>query len=90
MNKKVDAVEESLAFIEKKEKALELEKEDNYSKTNNVADIKKIEKRLTNLEKSNKSYSRYNLDESSSSSKTGIIAKISLGLSLIVALFVAR
>ena len=40
--------------------------------------------------KSNKSYGRYNVEEASSSSKTGTVAKISLGLSLIISLFVAR
>ena len=91
LNKKVDAVESSLAFVQKGEKVLELEKEANYSNTKNTADIKKIEKRLSNLEKSSKSCSRHDSDGSSSiSSKTGTVAKISLGLSLIVALFVAR
>ena len=90
LNKKVDAVESSLAFVQKEEKVSELEKEANYSNKKNTADIKKIEKRLTNLEKSNKSYGRYNVEEASSSSKTGTVAKISLGLSLIISLFVAR
>ena len=91
LNKKVDAVESSLAFVQKGEKVLELEKEANYSNTKNTADIKKIEKRLSNLEKSSKSCSRHDSDGSSLiSRKTGTVAKISLGLSLIVALFVAR
>lgn len=58
--------------------------------TQSTADIKRIEKRLSNLEKSKTSYSSSSSDESSSSSKSGTIAKVSLGLSLIAALFIAR
>jgi len=57
-----------------------------YSNTKNTADIKKIEKRLSNLENSKDSSD----SSSSGSSKAGTIAKISLGLSLVAALFIAR
>ena len=51
------------------------------------ADIKKIEKRLSNLENSEKAGSS---GSGSGSSKTGTVAKVSLGLSLVAALFIAR
>lgn len=50
------------------------------------ADIKKIEKRLSNLEKSDSSSAK----SESGSSKTSTVAKVSLGLSLVAALFIAR
>lgn len=65
----------------------------NYSNTKNTADIKNIEKRLSNLEKSDKSSYRSsgsNKSSDSGSSKAGTVAKISLGLSMVAALFVAR
>ncbi len=63
-----------------------------YSNTKNTADIKNIEKRLSNLEKSEKSsYSGSSGKSSDSgSSKTSTVAKISLGLTMVAALFVAR
>ena len=65
----------------------------NYSNTKNTADIKNIEKRLSDLEKSDKSSYRSSGSTKSSdsgSSKAGTVAKISLGLSMVAALFVAR
>ena len=52
------------------------------------ADIKKIEKRLSNLENSERSSG--SSESSSGSSKTSTVAKVSLGLSLVAALFIAR
>jgi len=57
------------------------------SNSKSSADIKKIEKRLSNLENSEKSG---NSGSGSGSSKTGTVAKVSLGLSLVAALFIAR
>lgn len=65
----------------------------NYSNTKNTADIKNIEKRLSDLEKSDKSSYRSSGSTKSSdsgSSKASTVAKISLGLSMVAALFVAR
>ncbi|MCR4662475.1 MAG: hypothetical protein K5622_01145 [Endomicrobiaceae bacterium] len=53
------------------------------------ADIKKIEKRLSNLENSDRSGSGSS-ESGSGSSKTSTVAKVSLGLSLVAALFIAR
>jgi len=54
----------------------------------NTADIKRIEKRLSNLENSDRSSG--GSDSDSGSGKGGTIAKVSLGLSLVAALFIAR
>lgn len=84
INTKIDSIRQSVDDI----KAEELSK---YSGIKNTADIKQIEKRLSSLEKSKESRGSYDSDNSSSGSgKTGTIAKISLGLSLIAALFIAR
>ena len=56
----------------------------------NTADIKRIEKRLSNLENSDRSSSSGSSDSDSGSGKGGTIAKVSLGLSLVAALFIAR
>lgn len=64
-----------------------------YSSTKNTADIKSIEKRLSNLEKTDKaSYtsSGSSKGSDSGSNKASTVAKISLGLSMVAALFVAR
>ena len=53
------------------------------------ADIKKIEKRLSNLENSGRSSSGASGSDSGSGTG-GTIAKVSLGLSLVAALFIAR
>ena len=54
------------------------------------ADIKRIEKRLSNLENSDRSSSSSGVSSDSGSSKTSTVAKVSLGLSLVAALFIAR
>ena len=56
----------------------------------NTADIKRIEKRLSNLENSDRSSGGSSSDSDSGSGKGGTIAKVSLGLSLVAALFIAR
>jgi len=64
-----------------------------YSSTKNTADIKSIEKRLSNLEKTDKaSYTSSGSAKGSDSgsNKASTVAKISLGLSMVAALFVAR
>ena len=53
-------------------------------------DIKKIENRLNELEKSGASSYKGSSDSSSSGSSAGTITKISLGLTLVAALFIAR
>lgn len=53
-------------------------------------DIKKIENRLNELEKSGSSSYKGSSDSSSSGSSAGTITKISLGLTLVAALFIAR
>lgn len=54
------------------------------------ADIKRIEKRLSNLENTDRSSSSSGSSSDSGSSKTSTVAKVSLGLSLVAALFIAR
>ncbi|WP_413852811.1 hypothetical protein [Candidatus Ruminimicrobium bovinum] len=61
--------------------------------TQTAKDIKRIENRLNNLKNSgnfNDGSSKAKSDSSDGSSKTGTIAKISLGLTMIAALFIAR
>ena len=61
------------------------------SNSKTTTDIKKIENRLNELEKNKNSYRSSSSDSGSSSgSSAGTITKISLGLTLVAALFIAR
>ncbi len=61
------------------------------SNSKTTTDIKKIENRLNELEKNKNSYKSSSSDSGSSSgSSAGTITKISLGLTLVAALFIAR
>lgn len=60
------------------------------SNSKTSTDIKKIENRLNELEKNKSSYKSSSDSNSSSGSSAGTITKISLGLTLVAALFIAR
>ncbi len=60
------------------------------SNSKTTTDIKKIENRLNELEKNKNSYRSSSDSGSSSGSSAGTITKISLGLTLVAALFIAR
>ena len=60
------------------------------SNSKTSTDIKKIENRLNELEKNKSSYKGSSGTDSSSGSSAGTITKISLGLTLVAALFIAR
>ena len=83
INAKISSIREEVDNIK-------VEKSSAVSDNKNTADIKRIEKRLSNLENSDRSSGGGSSDSDSGSGKGGTIAKVSLGLSLVAALFIAR
>ncbi|MFA6613722.1 MAG: hypothetical protein WCS83_02970 [Endomicrobiia bacterium] len=82
LNSKINSIKETVADIPTSASV-----KDQISKSNNQTEnnIKKLENRLNNLERTGKVSG-----DSSKSSSTGTVAKISLGLTMIAALFIAR
>ncbi len=88
INAKINSIRQSVDDIRSENKS------SSYS-DKNTADIKRIEKRLAGLERSEKTTAKAvsgssDSSDSGSSGKSGTVAKISLGLSLVAVLFVAR
>jgi chromosome segregation ATPase len=84
-------INEKISSIREEVDNIKVESSSAASNSKNTADIKKIEKRLSNLENSERSSGKSSSSsDSGSSGKGGTIAKVSLGLSLVAALFIAR
>ena len=86
LESKINSIKKTMDSIPTNE---EVQSQISKSNSKTTTDIKKIENRLNELEKNKSSYKGSSGSDSSGSS-AGTITKISLGLTLVAALFIAR
>lgn len=87
LESKINSIKKTVDSIPTNE---EVQSQISKSNSKTSTDIKKIENRLNELEKNKSSYKGSSGSGSSSGSSAGTITKISLGLTLVAALFIAR